>query len=357
MKVAYIDVELSGHHIKYLTTLFQANSDTIAILPRKICQMPDDRQFVVENTNQLFKHPILYFWWLHRVYKIVKREKVDIVHFLYGDVMVRYFGVGVSKFKKYKRIVTFHQIRRHWLKDISFCRLCKKMDVVIVHTKKLENDLHRMGIKNVEQIEYPCFLGNFCENTKQQVCKELGIQNDVPILLLIGILARYKGLDTLVNALSSVRGKYHLIVAGYNQEYFDDELLSFKEKLKSHITFDLHYLSEKEYAKYLSAADFVLLPYSKRFDGASGPLTDAVLFKKTVIASNHASLGKIIRENSLGVLFETGNAEELKTAIERALKSEIQWNVKAEKYRNNIVNLDGFIAANQEVYRKQMTAK
>ena len=357
MKVAYIDVDLSGHHIKYLITLFRSNPDAIAILPKKICQIPTDRQFVVENTNQLFKHPILYFYWLFRIYKIVKNEKVDVIHFLYGDVMVRYFGVGISKFKRFKRIVTFHQIRRHWLKDISFCRLCKKMDVVIVHTKKLENDLHQMGIKNVEQIEYPCFLDNFCENAKQEICKRFGIQNDVPILLLIGILARYKGLDLLVNALGSVREKYHFIVAGYNREYLDDEILSFKEKLKSHVTFDLRYLSEEEYAKYLSAADFVLLPYSKMFDGASGPLTDAVMFRKPVIASNHASLGKIIQENRLGALFKTGNVEELKTAIGRALKNEIQWNAKAEEYKKSIANLDGFVAANQKIYRDQMAAK
>ena len=36
MKIAYVDVELSGHHINYLETLFLANPESIAIVPEKL---------------------------------------------------------------------------------------------------------------------------------------------------------------------------------------------------------------------------------------------------------------------------------------------------------------------------------
>lgn len=350
MKVAYIDIELSGHHVKYLTTLFESNPDAIAILPDKIDQLPAERQYIIRNTNELFRHPILYFCWLNNVSKILKNQKVDVVHFLYGDVMVRYFGIGMSKFKAYKRIVTFHQIRRHWLKDLSFYFLCKRFNVVVVHTKKLRDDLYKMGIKNVKQVEYPCFIND--HPLKQELRERLGIPKDVPILLLIGILARYKGLDILVKALSTIQENYHLIVAGYNQEYQEDEIQHYKTILKNRGTFDLHYLSEEDYVNYLSVADYIVLPYSERFDGASGPLTDAVLFRKPVIASNHASLGKIVQENMLGVLFETGNIQELKWAIERALKNQVQWNSRAEHYRQDIVDLQHFVGAYQKLYEE-----
>ena len=350
MKVAYVDVTLSGHHVKYLTALFEADPNAIAILPQKINQLPAERQFVVENTNALFQHPILYFRWLNNVYNIIKDRQINVVHFLYGDAMVRYFGFGMSKFKDYKRVVTFHQIRRHWLKDLSFWFLCEKFDVVVVHTKKLKNDLYEMGIKNVKQIDYPCFLRD-C-SVKPNDLRSPAIQKNAPILLMIGILARYKGLDLLVDALHSVRENYHLIVAGYNQEYHKDEIQHYKEILKGHVTFDLHYLSEGEYVKYLSEADFIVLPYSNRFDGASGPLTDAVQFRKPVIASDQASLGNIVRKNRLGVLFETGNVQELRQAIESALQHKVQWNTKAEQYRENIVDLHRFVQKNQALYRE-----
>ena len=111
-------------------------------------------------------------------------------------------------------------------------------------------------------------------------------------------------------------------------------------------------MSEKEYGEYLSACDIVMLPYSKRFDGASGPLVDAVSLRKPVIASNHESLGDIVTKHSLGLLFEVENIQSLQLVLQRALSKGIPWNEAAEQYREFIVHIDCFIKSNEEIYDK-----
>lgn len=352
MKVAYVDVELSGHHINYLATLFDANPEAIVIIPSKLERLPEERQFVISNTKELYKHPFNYFLWLSQVHKIIKNEKVDRIHFLYGDAFLRYFGIGLLKFKRYKPVVTFHQIRRHWLKDISLRRLCKRINMGIVHTKKLKVDFYEMGIKNIEQIEYPCFSDYYRTGASRKIKEKFNIKENSPILLQIGMVTRYKGLEMLVEALTGIEKDYHLIVSGYNQEFTESEIQIFKNKLGNRVTFDLHYLSENEYAEYLSACDIVMLPYCKRFDGASGPLVDAVSLRKPVIASNHESLGDIVKKHSLGLLFEVEDVNSLKLAIERALSKGIPWSQEAEQYRDFIMNVDNFVKANEEIYRR-----
>lgn len=352
MKVAFVDVELSGHHISYLTALFDANPEAIVIIPSKVEKFPEERQFVISNTKELYKHPFNYFLWLAQVYQIIKNNSVERIHFLYGDAFVRYFGLGLSKFKKYRPVVTFHQIRRHWLKDISLRSLCKRINMGIVHTKKLKVDFYEMGIKNIEQIEYPCFSNYYRTGASRKVREKYNINKNLPILLQIGIVTRYKGLEMLVEALTGIEDDYHLIVAGYNQEFTDSEIQTFKNKLGNKVTFDLHYLSEDEYAEYLSACDIVMLPYCKRFDGASGPLVDAVSLRKPVIASDHESLGDIVKKHALGLLFEVENVSSLQLAIQRALSEGIPWGRKAEQYRDFIINIDNFVKANEEIYSR-----
>lgn len=352
MKVAFVDVELSGHHINYLAALFDANPEAIVIIPSKLERFPEERQFVISNTKKLYKHPFNYFLWLSQVYRIIKNENVDRIHFLYGDAFVRYFGLGLLKFKKYKPVVTFHQIRRNWFKDISLRRLCKRINVGIVHTQKLKIDLREMGIENIEQIEYPCFSNYYRAGASSKIREKFNINENFPILLQIGMITRYKGLEMLVEALSGIEDHYHLIVAGYNQEFTNLEIQNFKNKLGNKVTFDLHYLSENEYAEYLSACDIVMLPYRKRFDGASGPLVDAVSLRKPVIASNHESLGDIVRKHTLGLLFEVENVSSLRLAIQRALSEGIPWNIEAEQYRDFIIHIDNFVKANEEIYSR-----
>lgn len=83
---------------------------------------------------------------------------------------------------------------------------------------------------------------------------------------------------------------------------------------------NLKWLSREEYIDSIVASDYIILPYTREFNGASGPLAEGVVANKVIIGSNYGSLGKIITENELGYTFEVENSEDLANVIDNALK-------------------------------------
>lgn len=333
MRIAYIDIGLDGHHLSYMKELVRDNNDCILIIPNKIDSL-SCKQYIIDS-NMLHKHPISYKNWINSVKSIVEKEKIDIVHFLYGDVFYRYFGLGLNKFKDKKVIVTFHQIRRSTIKDVSLKRIFKNITLGIVHTKSLVNDLKKLGISNIEHIEYPQFNKGLCGD-EIDAKKKLGLPDNIPVISAIGTLREDKGLDLLLKALESIKEPFHLLIAGaaisFDMNYISINTREYKEK----VTAIVKYLSDDELKDCLLASDIIILPYRKSFDGASGPLGEGVWLRKMIVGPNHGSLGNIIRENHLGATFESENIESLKKIINESLKNKFIWNEKAEEYREEI---------------------
>jgi hypothetical protein len=76
------------------------------------------------------------------------------------------------------------------------------------------------------------------------------------------------------------------------------------------------YIFNAEEKQLFAASDVVLLPYRRHF-GISGVLTRAIGAGLPVIASDEQLLGRLVRENDLGLLFRSGDARALRDAIER----------------------------------------
>jgi glycosyltransferase involved in cell wall biosynthesis len=71
---------------------------------------------------------------------------------------------------------------------------------------------------------------------------------------------------------------------------------------------------------YFSAADGLLLSYNKDFVVDSGVLLQGVGFDLPVIASNSGWIGKIVRENELGITFTPENSSSLRRAMTEFLE-------------------------------------
>lgn len=332
MKIAYIDIILDGHHIDYLQTLVNDNENSILIIPNKIDGLKN-KQYILDS-NMLYKHPFKYIKWIMDIRKILSKEKVDIVHFLYGDVFYRYFGIGLKSINT-KKIITFHQIRRGLIKDISLKRIFRNINKGIVHTDSLKLDMNRLGLKNVCKIEYPQFksLSNI-NNLNSRI--DLILPQNHPIITVIGGTREDKGLDILLSALNYVNEDFHLLIAGQEVNFKKEYIYKAIENYSNKVTVMLKYLTEDELEKCLVASDIIVLPYRKKFDGASGPLGEGVWLRKVIIGPNHGSLGKIILENKIGLTFEAENIVDLAKVITEVLRNGFEWNDKAEQYRNKL---------------------
>lgn len=349
-RIAFVDIDLSGHHISYLTTLCRAVDHYILIVPERVAELPIERQRFITDTKGLHNHPYRYMRWLNQVKKIVQAENINTIHFLYGDAFARYFGIGLRKFKQYKTIATFHQIRRNFIKDISFRLIMRHLDLGVVHTAYLLKQFKHLGIQNLYQIEYPCFL-QFGDLSQKDVKDRLMIPNNQVVIGFVGLISDYKGLDLLTESLRKIEMPFHLLVAGENIAYSDAELKKMIHGLENRSTTLFRHLTNIEYATCILASDIIVLPYKKSFNGASGPLTEAVFNGKIVLGANHGSLGDIIQDNHIGYTFNTNDVDDLVRVIDQTLSKTFRMDNKYVDYRRKL-NLDIFVEQYQRIYQE-----
>lgn len=330
MKVMLIDSRMDGHHITYMRSILEmldeVNTESLVCAPDQVDCAEKNRTVVCSSQN--------YFRWMHRLEAVVKKEKPDVVHFLYGDDLYRYFGAGLSWIGKHAQLfITFHQVRRSYLHDLSLKMISASAKKVVVHTESLEKDFHKLGIHNVQQIEYPRF--NMIQSIDQKKAKKmLGIPDgEAPVLLALGATRYDKGIDILLDALDQVSSRFHLVVAGKEDTISESVIREKIRKYQKQVTLILRFLSDEEFACCLSASDIVVLPYRKSFDGASGPLGEGVALGKMIVGANHGSLGKLIKGHHLGLTFETENAGDLTKKLEEALSGNWEPDDKYYEYQ------------------------
>lgn len=347
MKALLIDTAVDGHHIAYLNEIIMGcKCDFTLVLPERTDTFSDYRVLTYSPVDLVHKDLRSYIKWMKELSNIAKQEKPDVVHFLYGDVYYKYFGLGLEFFKNYSTILTLHWVRQGTLKHISLKRFCGKVDKVVVHSSYLLRELKNLSIKNGIHIEYPQFKRPSAV-TVEEARKYWNINSNAPVVLSLGNTRNDKGIDILIEALNKVNCQFQLLIVGkaedFNNEYIQEHTRTYS--LKPIV--NLRYLTDEEVDLAITASDIVALPYRFSFNGASGPLGEGVCHNKCIIGSNHGNLGATIQENHLGYTFETENADSLANVLDIALKQQF---VPDETYKAYKAKLDPTLFV--EDYRK-----
>lgn len=327
MKVLYIEDSIEGHHVPYLKALISTKNHKSIVITPYFNQEIDCKQIVYKRMDFSKKNFIEYCLWIIYIKRIAKQEKIDIIHFLDGDSIMRYFGFGFSILDKYRIVITFHHYFEGKLRQFSYKRMCHGNRVCVVHTDEVKRKLEAYNITNINLVEYPAF-GTVEKRTK-----------DANLPKVVGALGgtRYdKGLDILLKALQKVNCDFQLIIAGQEYDFGEDDIKELIEKYRNRVTIKLKFLTQKEFDKYINSADIIVLPYRKIFDGASGLLTEGAFREKRIIGPSHGSLYKLITEWHLGDVFESENIESLSKTIEYALTTDFIYDEVAKEYVNRI---------------------
>ena len=320
MKVLYVDIETGGHHQTYLKALMDIpEKENVLVLPEKIEGLKA-KQYVFRKTDFFNKKLLEYYKWTEEVKGIIKTEKPDVVHFLYGDVFYKYFGLGLEGLKKkYKVVNTIHALKKGKVGIVSLKRIMRLSSVGVVHTDAIFNEVKDAGIENIVHIEYPHFSTGY-DIDKAGARKYYGLSENAFALGCIGGTRYDKGLDILLKALQGVNGDFELLIAGaedaIKREIIEELARPYRDRVKLHLNF----LTDEEFEMAIQAVDAIVLPYRKTFNGASGPLGEGVAKEKMIIAANHGSLGDIVEKNHLGYMFESENCEDLKKVLNTALQ-------------------------------------
>ncbi len=348
IKIIFVDIATDGHHLTYAKSLVSncENYEAIMIMPEKVEGL-SCRQY--EYKTRGFQKNIFYFLkWIYEIYGIVKSENPDIVHFLYGDVFYRFFGLCLGKFRRYKIIATFHLLRCGSIYNMSMKMISGKVNSCVVHSEYIKKLLVEVGINNAVHIEYPVF--NSIELEREKTREYLNLPDDAVVLGCIGGTRYDKGLDILLEALNFVEEPFYLLIAGL-EEYFKENFIKEKSKeYEAQVKCVLKFLTEEEFANVMNSVDIVVLPYRKWFNGASGPLGEGVALGKCIIGPNHGNLGDTITKNHLGYTFESEDATSLASVINSALKGSFTKDDIYNKYQQNLA-VPNFIKEYKELYK------
>lgn len=145
---------------------------------------------------------------------------------------------------------------------------------------------------------------------------------EYPSILFVGGLSKVKGIDTLLNAVPIIRKKILnlcVYIAGSGPEENKLKELVKELNIEENVNF-LGYILENEKYSYYKSADVCVFP--SRYEPFGIVLLEAMACGKPVVASNVGGIPFVVEEGKTGLLFESGNVEDLADKIMTILKDE-----------------------------------
>jgi D-inositol-3-phosphate glycosyltransferase len=278
-----------------------------------------------------------------RIFQILWNNKFEFID--RTALMVYYRSMGK------KVLLTVHNVngakrdgRDSWMNRKTLGFQYWMADHLFVHTNRMKQELVNdfdvpgsnitvipFGINNV----FPC-----SSMTSTAARMRLGVDADEKIGLFFGQIAPYKGLETLISAmteLSGIREEFRLVIAGKVKQgcsdYWDQIRREIRQAgLENKVLERIKFIAEEEVEMYFKAADVLILPY--RSISQSGVPFLGYSFGLPVIATDVGELREDIIEGETGFVCRPGDPLDLARKIEEYFSSELYMNL--EKRRNQI---------------------
>ncbi len=150
--------------------------------------------------------------------------------------------------------------------------------------------------------------------------QELRQRHGGRIILFLGVLRYYKGLEVLVRAMAQVRGR--LLIAGRGPQRTALEALTRELRLADRVIF-LEEVSESERRLLLHACDVFGLPSIDRSEAFGIAQLEAMSCGKPVVASDLPTGIRLVNEHGVtGMLVPPGDPDALAAALNELLEDE-----------------------------------
>ncbi len=222
------------------------------------------------------------------------------------------------------------------------------VDHIFVHTEDMKDQLvRRFGIRQGKVTVIPFGVGGMVPRshlTPAEAKLHLGIRESDRTILFFGRIARYKGLDLLVDAFERIAHRersYRLIIAGEPIKESAQHWAEIQKRIESNpmreqVVQEIRYLADEEMEVYFKAADVLVLPYTQIFQ--SGVLFMSHSFGLPVIATDVGTFRDDIIEGTNGYICRPDDPEDLARSIEDYFSSELFRNLDERRagIRDNV---------------------
>ena len=208
--------------------------------------------------------------------------------------------------------------RRHHLE------LLRLMDAVIVHTLQQREEIATAVPEVTKRLHVIAHGGRSSATSsaaeRARSRERLGVEHDRPVLLFIGLIKPYKGLDDLVEAMPAVVARHPralLLVAGEPlmplgalEQRID------ARGLQRHVAMRPGFVPSAEMSAYFTAADLLVAPYVSV--GASGVLVMAQEHGLPAVVTRVGGLPEFVEGDECGFVVPPRSPSVLAEAICRA---------------------------------------
>ena len=170
--------------------------------------------------------------------------------------------------------------------------------------------------------------------------RELGVPEDVPLVLFFGFIRAYKGLDLLLEALAETSGVHALVAGECYEEWQPYQAILEKNNLIGRVHLHTDFIPADRVRLYFSAADLVVQPY--RSATQSGISQIAYHFEKPMVVTHVGGLPEIVTQGVSGYVVapEAGAiAAAVRDFFEQRWADAMAAGVRAEKGRFSWENL------------------
>lgn len=301
---------------------------------------------IYENLKKnKFKYFALPFYFVYQVLmlvKILKKEKIQIVHahWLLPNALIL---VLVRKLFRldFKILATIHG-SDFWGFDNRIGNSLKKytlnnIDALTVVSNAIKEKVAEFGYKKEISV-YPMGIDTtlFAPDKKDDALKA-SLQIIGPFLLFVGIIVEQKGIRHLIQAMPEVLNKFpdaKLVVIGEGNLKNEMIELSKQLKIKESVIFK-GLIPHTELPPYFATADIFVLPSFS--EGFGLVIIEAMSCKTIAVTSNLKVIHDIISENETGFYFEEIMADSISEKIILLLHRLNEYENVKEKARMHVI--------------------
>ncbi|NBX03500.1 MAG: glycosyltransferase [Alphaproteobacteria bacterium] len=264
----------------------------------------------------------------HRIAKIVREQRVDIVHA--RSRAPAWSGWLAAKKMGCHFMTTFHgtyNIQNKWKQKYNAImtrgeRIIAISHFIVEHIKQNYPDASPEKIRIIHRgVDLKLFHPvSYSPQRMIALAKEWNLPDDLPLILLPGRITRWKGQDVFLQALAKLPHRnFFAVILGDDKGHstFRSELEKFivENDLVGHVRIARHtsYIAE---AYMLSK---VVVSNSLEPEAFGRVVMEAQAMGKPVIATNHGGPRETMIDGETGWLVTPGDANELAFALDRAL--------------------------------------
>jgi len=260
---------------------------------------------------------VMLFWL--RIFWLLKKINPDIVH-------AQSIGMGMPAFlarkllrKPYVVWGRGSEVYLPWLYKKPISKLVmRSASAVIALTEDMKGEIQKICNREVSVIPNGIDLDRF-QNLSSRG-KGLKVNSAEKLILFVGGLKPTKGIEYLIQAMSSIRQsetKAKLLLVGQGEEKEGLEHLAKNLDLSNYVRFTGG-IPNTEVPEYMAASDVFVLPSLS--EGFPNVILEAMASGLPIVATRVGGLPEIIKEGNNGFLVEPKNPQQLAEKVLLILK-------------------------------------